>query len=426
MSIKAFKARKLCELTESETVASVNSWQQNLEFHIASCDDFAPFIDITWGTKSVRNRGLTDDSEGDRRKTAAQKCYILNHMLGLVVSYCPENIRLEIDRKATSLKWIWSRVRRHYGFTKSEGTFLKLANIKLEEGERYETFYQRIMSHLYDNLLCADSGIIFDGEAVSEDEVMSPTTERLAVYFWLSSIDNRLPMYVSIKDLQPQICQNMESLLIELSTQEEIKINYSRIKNNRFRNSTQRERSNSHTSPQKTCAFCRACKKSYIGHDISSCWQLSKFDRSEFAKAFNVSVYDDDTDTLDVNNLSIQDGSNEIDNGASCSRVLCMKSPFFYCYVNSTPGKVVIDSGAESNIVSLSFVQRANIRMVKASQTARQLDKSTIKTCGEVNIDLHFGNIAMKLTALVVESMDSDILAGVPFCRFNNVEFSFA
>ena len=83
-----------------------------------------------------------------------------------------------------------------------------------------------------------------------------------------------------------------------------------------------------------------------------------------------------------------------------------MKSPYFYCYFNTIPCKVVIDSGAESNIISLSFVQRANIKMVKACQTARQLDKSMIKTCGEVNIDLHHGNSVMKLSALVVESMD--------------------
>ena len=103
-----------------------------------------------------------------------------------------------------------------------------------------------------------------------------------------------------------------------------------------------------------------------------------------------------------------------------------MKSPYFYCYYNSVPCKVTVDSGAESNIVSLCFVQKANIKMTKASQTARQLDKSMIRTCGEINVDLHYGDIVMHLSALVVESMDSDILAGVPFCRNNNLEFSFA
>ena len=56
--IKGFKPRKLVELTETETVASVNSWQQNLEFHIASVNELAPFIDLEWGVKSVPNRGL--------------------------------------------------------------------------------------------------------------------------------------------------------------------------------------------------------------------------------------------------------------------------------------------------------------------------------------------------------------------------------
>ena len=133
---------------------------------------------------------------------------------------------------------------------------------------------------------------------------------------------------------------------------------------------------------------------------------------------------EDDIDTLDVNSLLIQDTPDETP--VSCSQVLCMKSPFFYCYYNEVPCKVTIDSGAESNIVSLSFVQRSCIKMSKASQTARQLDKSMIKTCGEININLHFGNITMTLSALVVESMDSDILAGVPFCRTNQLEFSFS
>ena len=421
MAFKAFKPRKLEVLTENESVASVNSWQQNLEFQIASCDDFGQFMELEWGVKSVRNRGLSDDEEGTiPKRSAIQKCSILNHLIGLVVSYCPENIRLEIERKATSLKWIWSRVRRHYGFTKSEGSFLKLSGIKLEEGERYETFYQRIMSHLYDNLLTPDSGITFDGSPVTEDETMSPTTERLAVYLWLTSIDSRLPMYVSrvyahdlmsksLKDLQPQICQNLDSLLMELSAQEDIKVNYSRVKNNnRFRGfSSNRQPSRPSSSSQKSCAFCKVCKRSCLGHDINSCYHLSQFDRSEFAKALNVSVEDDmEPDTLNVQNLSIQDCPNEIEPQSSCSRVLCMKSPYFYCYFNTIPCKVVIDSGAESNIISLSFVQRANIKMVKACQTARQLDKSMIKTCGEVNIDLHHGNSVMKLSALVVESMD--------------------
>ena len=358
-------------------------------------------------------------------------------MLGLIVSYCPETIRFEIERKATSLKWIWQRVRRHYGFSKSESHFLKLSCIKLNEGERYESFFQRIMSHLYDNLLTSDSGITFDGVPVTANEEMSPTVERLAVFLWLRLIDERLPSYVSrvyshdlqyksVKDLQPEICQNLESILMELSTQEDIKIAYSKSGYNSKNSST--TRNFVYQKSQKVCAFCKACKKPYTGHSINDCWSLSKFDRSQIAKDLQINDDDDVHEELvvDVNNVSLQTSHLTLSNSSSLSRVHCMQSPHFYCFYQNAPCKVTIDSGAESNIVSLSFVKANNVKMRKATQHARQLDKSIVKICGEINIDLSFGNIVLPLTALVVESMDSDILAGVPFCHRNNIEFSFA
>lgn len=111
--------------------------------------------------------------------------------------------------------------------------------IRRKEGECYQTLFQRILAHLEDNLLTVASGILYDGAAVAVDEVMSDTTERLAVFIWLQLFDNRLPGYIcrtytpelsthSLKDLQPQIVDNMESILSELNTQEDILINYSR------------------------------------------------------------------------------------------------------------------------------------------------------------------------------------------------------
>ena len=70
--------------------------------------------------------------------------------------------------------------------------FLKLSAIKLAKDERYETYFQRILAHLYDNLLSAGSTLKFDGESVTENEEMSHTVERLAVFLWLHFIDERL------------------------------------------------------------------------------------------------------------------------------------------------------------------------------------------------------------------------------------------
>ena len=44
MDFKAFKARKLDPLTETETISSFTSWKQNLEFHLASVNDFSEYI----------------------------------------------------------------------------------------------------------------------------------------------------------------------------------------------------------------------------------------------------------------------------------------------------------------------------------------------------------------------------------------------
>ena len=64
--------------------------------------------------------------------------------------------------------------------------------------------------------------------------------------------------------------------------------------------------------------------------------------------------------------------------------------------------------------------------MSRSVQSARQLDGSVLSTCGEVNISLHHGNVILELNALVVESMDNHILAGMPFCRQNGLEMSIA
>jgi len=76
---------------------------------------------------------------------------------------------------------------------------------------------------------------------------MSPTTERLAVYMWLTLIDQRLPAYVArvfahdlqtktLKDIQPLLSQSMDSLLAEITAQEDIQIHYTRssFKNRNF------------------------------------------------------------------------------------------------------------------------------------------------------------------------------------------------
>ena len=88
-----------------------------------------------------------------------------------------------------------------------------------------------------DNLLTVESGLIHDGAATTSNEEMSPTLERLAVYMWLTLIDERLPAHVSrvyahdlqsktLKEIQSQLAEAMDCLLSDLSVPDEIAINY--------------------------------------------------------------------------------------------------------------------------------------------------------------------------------------------------------
>ena len=232
-----FRPPKQWLLTENESVTSFTSWKSNMLYHLSLNNEFSQFLDGQWAKHNVPNRGLLDSGTDTTLVTAIQKKIRLERMLGLISQFCPSLLRSEIIKKSTSLSWIWQRLRKHYSFSQSEVNFLKLYSIKRKDDERYETFFQRIIAHLEDNLLTKDSGILHDGAKIETNEEMTPTVERLATYLWLNLIDSRLPGYISriyahdlqtrsIKDLQPQLAECMDALLMEINVQEDVQISY--------------------------------------------------------------------------------------------------------------------------------------------------------------------------------------------------------
>ena len=55
---------------------------------------------------------------------------------------------------------------------------------------------ESVVAHFDNNLLLAASGILHHGVTITDDEEMSPTVERLAVYLRLTLIDECLTAYV--------------------------------------------------------------------------------------------------------------------------------------------------------------------------------------------------------------------------------------
>ena len=72
--------------------------------------------------------------------------------------------------------------------------------------------------------------------------------------------------------------------------------------------------------------------------------------------------------------------------------------------------------------MSRSFLNQAGIEIQPTHQSARGIDKSPLGVRGEVKFTLNFGELTLPITALVVDSLDCDILSGIPFCRENDIE----
>ena len=440
-----FRPPKQWSLTESETITSYANWQSNMLYHLSLCNDFAPFLEGNWSSQTVQNRGLVDDPpDAPNRKTAVQKKITLERMLGLIAQFAPSLLRNDIIKRSTNLAWIWQRIRRHFNFVQSEVNFLNIANISRKPDERYETFYQRIVAHLEDNLLTVASGLHHDGAVPTTDEVMSPTTERLAVYLWLSLIDNRLPSYVArvyahdlqsctLKDIQPRLSQSMDSLLAELSTQEDIQIHYAKSRYHQHPNNRNGKGNRQKGKTNKQCFKCKSVGRPHTGHDINECWFVSKFEKMEIAKAFQVTVdqEDDELDPseaatsniqkLNINPPSICSSSPPTTDIPTVQKVECDTSPFFFAFFKHHPCHVVIDTGATSSVVSQSFVHRVGIPIKSTLHSARSADKSNLPVLGEVHFTMNFGDHNLPITALVIEKLDCDILAGIPFCKHNDI-----
>ena len=302
------RAQRPQRLSEDETLNSFEDWKNNLVFYISQEKTFTPLLktDATW-TK-------TSDDDIYRGRVDANGLLILNNLLGVIASLAPPLLHGDIIDDTTKLDDIFSLIRTYYQFAPSEATFIKFCSIKREitEGvvERPIHLYLRMRQFMRDNLLHSSGKIAHDGKVPSTNEKMSPTTERLVVLRWLELLHPRLPDHIgkvfssdlrtkSLKDLQPQIMDQIEDLLREVdecsSNENEASLSYT---NFHF--------SNDSRSPSieniKTCPACRSVGEPFIGHDAYSCPNIPSKDRNDVLNVFSLNVVDN-TEEFDSDEL---------------------------------------------------------------------------------------------------------------------------
>lgn len=396
---------KCWNLTETETFSSFCNWQRIILFNLSLNKNFTEFL--LPGCKWLRKSGNAEDVRGlvkdaaDKTdgKTAEVKVQHLNALLAQIASYSPVYLHHTIIEDSINLEFIWTVIREYYSFQQSEVNFLELASFHLEAGERYAHYYHRILSHVRDNLLSKAGGMVHNNCVPVSNETISPTVERLVVLWWLKSIHSNLPAVVaksyshelqckSLKDLQPTLLKNMDTLLAEANGLED-KINVQKLyngpitnpsqsafsknkrynkfsySNNRTRNSgfNSRNISKSDTNNKiRFCILCKICKRD-SRHALASCQYLPVEDRPDFMRLRQVlcnnDEFCDDNEFID----SIYDNSDsQIDD--------LYNNSFFTPDISNNNSVVNTNDVFDNSFVNTQSQNSSNINSVSVNRVA--------------------------------------------------------
>ena len=403
---------------------------------------------MKWGPSTETNRGLKPDatSKADG-KTGKQKAAVLKLLLGTIASYAPVISRQFIMEEAKSLDDIWSRLRIFYGFRKSGALVLDLPTISLEEGESYEALWERYHAFLMDSLIRPADGLSHMGTAAKDvqTEVMSPTLLNVAVVLWLKSIHPALPALIKQKfttelrnrtliTLREEISESLESMLAELNGET------AAIARSSYQRGFQKKSfSTSSNQPfyQKTARFCPLCQASdrQSEHFLRECPFLPEADKKFMAtrnrsRAVGGDEWEESPADIVVKNrrIVIQQVNqqkakiNSLDGSGDVHKVDIMSSPFLMMNYGCHVIPLLLDSGAETNLIGLECAESLNLPVSKTTACASQADgTSDLKIIGEVHVKLSRGNKQYQFDALVANKLTDKVIAGLPFLELHDI-----
>ena len=99
-----------------------------------------------------------------------------------------------------------------------------------------------------------------------------------------------------------------------------------------------------------------------------------------------------------------------------------MPSPTISTFHHHQPVCVTLDSGANATTISRSLVTRLQINMTPTVHQPSQADgKTRLTPLGEVTFSINRGSLTFLVEAVVVEELDCEFLAGMPFLHKNGI-----
>ena len=409
-------------LTSVESQSTYDSWADAMRFHISVDPKSARLLSDMKTWSNALNRGFTDDDvsvAADIKMSAIAKTALLNLVLGSIASYAPVISPKFIKNVATSLDDIWDRLRSFYGFRKSGARITEFSDFKLEPMESREALWERMYSFLEDNLLTKDGSVKHNSVQPVVDEEFSPTLLCVLVVNWLNTIHPSLPHTVrqkfptqlrsdTIYSIRNEISDAIPSMLEEI----EEKATISRM--GRFTPSKFPRKPK--FTKKKRCCLCEAAGRQADGHYLSLCPFLPHEDKRYISKSREITVEESDSDCEDDADERHAGTSHVRSAIASSRRIDIMPSPVIRVSVGEVDTSMLLDLGAEANLVTEEECHRIGAKILPTNQRALMADGQTsLKTTGETHFSVKFGHHIFKFSGLVVERLDTALIAGVPF-----------
>ena len=96
------------------------------------------------------------------------------------------------------------------------------------------------------------------------------------------------------------------------------------------------------------------------------------------------------------------------------SSVALKRSPLMLCHINHATVPVILDTGAENNVIGDITCKKLGLKIQQTCSQAQQVDKSPLKSVGRVVFNLENGQDSWLYDGLVCSGIGDIIIAGNP------------
>ena len=167
---------------------------------------------------------------------------------------------------------------------------------------------------------------------------------------------------------------------------------------------------------RRVCPLCKEARRS-DEHFLSMCPFLPPEDKKFMARTRQVTGEQSESEEE-----SEHFTRKEMTAASVVQHVVIKASPYLDTFHGHVAVRLTIDSGATGNMMKASCAARLGVAVTKTTQLAHQADGSSpLKVVGEIRTCFQRDEHSLYFEGLVVENLDSDILAGIPFMVRNDI-----